>query len=139
MPLTPVTTAAARPATGSQAVASAVTRIGPAMNTASSTTDSSAYAVCTCRGSSSTCDQRARMQVPTGGSIIPATTASAKTVQRGHSPCTEAMNSTSATPHVTTSAGSTRRCPSRSRYRPWKIVATAFAIVVTPATEPAYP
>ena len=139
VPLTPARMAAVRPATGSQAVASTVTRIGPTMNTASSTTDSRAYAVCTCRGSSSTCDQRARTQVPTGGSISPATTASAKTVQRGHSPCTEAMNSASAAPHVTISAGSTRRCPSRSRYRPWRIDATAFAIVAAPATDPAYP
>ena len=138
MPLTPARMAAASPATGSQAVARAVTRIGPVMNTASSTTDSRAYAVCTSRGSSSTYDQRARTQVPTGGSISPATIARAKTLHRGHSPCTAAMSSASAAPHVTIRAGSTLNCPSRSRARPWKIVAAAFATVVAPATAPAY-
>ena len=138
VPLTPARMAAASPATGSHAVARAVTRIGPVMNTASSTTDSRAYAVCTSRGSSSTYDQRARTHVPTGGSISPATIARAKTLHRGHSPCTAAMSSASAAPHVRIRAGSTRNCPSRSRARPWKIVAAAFATVVAPATAPAY-
>ncbi len=47
VPTSPVTSAVVRPASGCSAVASTVTRIGPTMNTASSTTASSAYAVCT--------------------------------------------------------------------------------------------
>ena len=42
VPPTPVATATVRPATGCQVVASTVTRIGPSMKTASSTTDSRA-------------------------------------------------------------------------------------------------
>ena len=54
LPPTPATTAVASPTTGWMVVASTVTRIGPRMKTASSTTASSAYAVCTSRGESST-------------------------------------------------------------------------------------
>ena len=72
VPTTPASTSdRGRPATGSHAVASTVTRIGPSMKTASSTTASIAYAVWTSAGSPRTCDHRARTQEPIWGSEPP--------------------------------------------------------------------
>ena len=75
MPSTPEASAAPSPATGCTAVASTVTMIGPVMKTTSSATASSANAVCTSRGESSTCAHRARTQLPIAGNPAPATAA----------------------------------------------------------------
>ena len=73
-----------RPTAGCTVVASTVTRIGPRMKTVSSTTASSANAVCRSAGRScSTWLQRARTQVPIVGRPAPATAASGHTTHAG--------------------------------------------------------
>ena len=72
VPIRPLTAAVVRPATGCQDVARIVTSTGPTTKTTSSSTASSAKAVCTSAGRSSRCAHRVRTLAPTWGSDAPA-------------------------------------------------------------------
>lgn len=139
VPPTQATTATAMPATGCTAVASTVTRIGPRMKTASSSTASSAYAVCTSAGRSSTCDHRARTAEPTWGRQAPAHAARTYVDPIGQSACTETTSSETAVPNPRLATARTRPCPKRSSSRPCRIARPAFAIMNAAETAPATP
>ena len=123
----PATIAMPSPATGLQTVAMTVTRIGPVMNTTSSTEDSRAYAVSISARSSSTCAQRARTQAPTWGKAPPATRTPANAAHSGPPDCTTTTNDVIATANTTAATASTRPWPIRSSSRACGIASAAAA------------
>ena len=98
------------------------------MKTVSSTTASSANAVCRSAGRScSTWLQRARTQVPIVGSPAPATAASGHTTHGDQPAVTEATSRPVAPAYTSTRGSSTRDWPSRSSSRPCRIEKAALA------------
>ncbi len=114
----------------------AVARVGPRMNTSSSSAASSANAVGSNVEPASNRLHRARAQLPTGGRQAPASTAAANQVGRGASDHTAV--SSAATPSRCPQTPSTRMraCPYRSRARPITGAHIASAIAPQAATPP---
>src|SRR4051794_32336762 len=139
VPPVPVTMAAASPATGSHPVASTVTRIGPVMNTTSSTAASSAYAVSiSCRWSS-TCDQRLRTHEPTWGNAPPARVTDTNAIQSGPPAWMTTTNVARPTPKTTAATVSTRGWPSWSTSRACGIARAGGGGRYTAESTPARP
>ena len=137
VPDTPATTAVVRPARGCQDVASRVTVVGPRMNTTSSFTASSEYAVCISPRSSRRCAQRARTHEPIGGRLAPAVAANTCGSGSGQSACTDHIISAIEIANDVVAHGRNRPCPSRSINRPCTIAKAASAMMHAADTDPA--
>ncbi len=139
VPANPSAAAATSAAYGLTSVASTVTSTGPTMNTTSSPTASSAYAVCSERPRSSMWVQRARTNEPTCGRVPPASAATANRTQSGASARTATSSPSSAAVQISEPVSSSRAWPNRSTSRPCTGPVSAIATTDTPDTAPARP